>query len=210
MWLILLKVSWDKIMENKEIVLQAELKCRGLNDKSVNDEGLLWIDLYDLMIPSYPLHQASYDVCRWLIKNGANVNEKDYLNRTALFGADVNKSRLLISYGIDINAIDYWEKTALFFSDYEASKLLINEGIRVNNLDKYGRNALFTADLDKSKLLVEAGIDIHSVDHDGCNALFDADHEKFKFLFDLGINIYQKNIRNETMLSLLLDRRIYE
>ncbi|GKW19626.1 hypothetical protein PEC302107_13550 [Pectobacterium araliae] len=70
-------------MTNKEIAIQAELRLRGLNHLSLNEDGHLWYDIFVLMTPPYPLHTSGRSGCEWLIRNGADVNELDDEGRTA-------------------------------------------------------------------------------------------------------------------------------
>ena len=94
--------------------------------------------------------ESRIDVARVLIENGADVNEIEYEERTAMHFAahvgDLNMAKLLIQNGADVNAVTRDKWTALHYAAHKGHvdvvKLLIQNGADVNAVDKGKRMAL--------------------------------------------------------------------
>ena len=119
-----------------------------------------------------------------LLKNNAEVNQKDQNQNTALMAAaEFGNSReveLLIKKGADINAINAQGKTALILSanygNIETARSLINAGALIDIKDKiFQMNAFLYAVkfgfLDMAKYFIEKGADINALDYKENNAL---------------------------------------
>lgn len=78
-----------------------------------------------------------------LIESGVDLEERDFRGRTALFGADAEKSRFLIAAGADIDARDHDGNTPLHFSrDSEVAKLLLQNGAETDAKNGIGQTPL--------------------------------------------------------------------
>jgi len=133
----------------------------------------------DLEKRMYPLHQAAADgdieQVKSLISNGANVNEKDKDDQTALNLAVRSGHKamveLLIARGADVNGKGQYNAVPLHEAAWAGNKkiaeLLIQKGANVNAKDKTGYQPLYYAiwkkDLDTAKILIGSGADIHNV-----------------------------------------------
>lgn len=104
------------------------------------------------------------DIEEFLSKRKVNINDLDSNNETLLFRVssieDIDK---LIELGADINAKNINKETALFNADVEKTKILIEKGINLNITNNDGMNALYPAIMEKNKekiaLLIHSGID---------------------------------------------------
>ena len=107
----------------------------------------------------------NYEICKTLIENGANVNDKDFQGDTALIYAstflkwDLSIIKLLIDSGIEINAQDKDGYTALMEAtisgNYETVKLLIENGADINIKNNDGKTALDYAEENDYKNIIE-------------------------------------------------------
>ena len=55
----------------------------------------------------YAAHFAKYDVCKWLLENGADINQTDANGRNALFDSfnDIKILKLFLKHGIEFSNI---------------------------------------------------------------------------------------------------------
>ena len=107
----------------------------------------------------------NYEICKLLIENGANVNDKDFQGANALiYGStflkwDLSIIKLLIDSGIEINAQDKDGYTALMEAtisgNYETVKLLIESGADINIKNNDGKTALDFAEENDYKNIIE-------------------------------------------------------
>ena len=125
-----------------------------------------------------------------LIKNGANVNEKDLHGRTPLFFVnDYQIAQLLINHGADVNH----ERTHLFTPlmvahKIEIIKVLVQNGADIHKRSSYGHSCLH---IYQNKEILEyflgLGIDINIRMHNGLNLLSSANTIFAKYLVEHGI-----------------------
>lgn len=76
-----------------------------------------------------------------LIKNGANVNEKDQDGNTPLIASVRNGSSLLLHFCFEGKVIAFW----IYLGRSDIAKLLIENGANVNVKDRDGNTALVLA-----------------------------------------------------------------
>jgi LCP family protein required for cell wall assembly len=118
------------------------------------------------------------------LKQGIDVNLKDYEGRTALVCAILNNhidiANLLIDRGADVNTKDIYGITVLWHSllsgNYDIANLLIDKGADVNAKDNNGRTLLMNA-VEKNEpeivsFLIDRGADINAKDNDGYTVLY--------------------------------------
>jgi ankyrin repeat protein len=149
---------------------------------------LIFVLIVTIRIPVYAgeLHDAAaignLAGVRQFLEQGADVNAKDELGRTALIWASYNEHtdtvKLLIEKGADINARDSDGQTALIWavtnSKTALAKFLIEKGADVNIRNNRGETALRLAackDTDIVRLLIEKGADVNAYDKYSFTAL---------------------------------------
>lgn len=126
---------------------------------------------------------------RFLLERGADPNQKDYGNMTALhhavFYGNVEATSILVSAGADLDATyaecAYTPLICLINSpDNKAVKadlirLLVEKGADINKTNSTGESPLFSAinnvHNDLVQLLIDLGANIHHRDHQGNGAL---------------------------------------
>lgn len=111
-----------------------------------------------------------------LLRSGAQVNLKGYLEQSSLFHARTAPiAKLLLDAGADLNARDALGHTPLMFAPFQVSKLLIDFGADVSLGDKDGFTALsVTAEYgekEKVDLLLSNGADVNARAQNGWTAL---------------------------------------
>jgi ankyrin repeat protein len=111
-----------------------------------------------------------------LLRKGAQVNLKGYLERSPLFHSrSASIAKLLLDAGANLNARDALGQTPLMYAPFEVSKLLIDLGADVNLVDKDGFSALsVTAEYgekEKVDLLLLNGADVNARAQNGWTAL---------------------------------------
>lgn len=122
---------------------------------------------------------------------------------------DFSMLNALLKSGFDINTRDKYGYTALFDADIKKSKYLISKGIDINATSKSDLNALFTAKSDeKMHLLIDAGIDIHKKGKRGANILFqmaiDKNEKMFIYFLEKGVSpefSFVKSIRENSHMN---------
>jgi len=132
---------------------------------------------------------------------------------------DFSMLNALLKSGFDINARNKYGYTALFDADIKKSKYLISKGIDINATSKTDTNALFTTKSDeKMHLLIDAGIDIHQKGRRGANILFQMVIDKNKKMFicflEKGVSpefsfvkSTRGNVKNYTDFSSFLEKK---
>lgn len=115
-----------------------------------------------------------------LIRNGADVNERDEVGSTPIFGyaesphdSNIHIIKLLLDNGAEINAVDEFGESALFFViNMEIAQLLIQRGADVHIENNDGQTPLFFINNENIlRLLLQKGADINHIDDYGRNAL---------------------------------------
>ena len=151
-----------------------------------------------------------YEILEMLLKNGANIEERDDKGRTLLIdlccriGWDIKNFvgfkcieliDWLLSKGADINAKDNDENTGLFFAvEYclELAELLLDKGADIKARNNLGLSPLLLAvklgRINTVKLLISRGAPLQTKDLNGKTALF-----------------YAVESKNSKMVSLLLE-----
>jgi len=186
----------------------------------------------------YPLSSATFSNClecvKILLSNGANINQKNKHDKTALMYAlsngldsviDEECIKLLLSNGANLEDKDTSGYTALFYainynSPYKIIELLLKNGANLTQLNNKGETPLIDASqnrrLDIIKLLFDYGakITINTQDYQGITALFiEAKNNNYnivKFLLDKGADPSIKDIVNQTALQYTTDPKIQE
>ena len=153
---------------------------------------------------------ANFEVIKWLIKAGANVNAREQNHygdgtlgdETLLHHILSDRSfdqkdcfkiiPLLLNAGADINAKNRYRMTALTYAvsriDYDLVKMLIEAGADVNAKGRIGQN-----------LLMQLYFDI--LDAEVFNIDSSEDLEVFNLLLEAGIDVNAKDIYGNTVLS---------
>ena len=120
------------------------------------------------------------EIVKYLVENGADVNEKGFENETALMYASENGHlemvKYLVEYGADVNANNQSNKTAFVLASekghLEIVKYLIKNGAYFNSKDK--NEALlrgsFNGHFEMVKYLVEQGADVNAKDTFNCTS----------------------------------------
>ena len=123
------------------------------------------------------------EVMKLLLANGASVESKDKLGRTAVLSAVQSRNAeavsVLLAKGADVKARDAQQGTALqraaSFGDQAMVEALIKAGADVNAADKNGQTPLMWAarwgDSERVQALVDAGAKVDLRDSKGMSAL---------------------------------------
>ena len=109
-----------------------------------------------------------------LIKNCADVNEKDCLDRTPLFYVtNIEIEKLFIQHNADINAKNIFGVTPIFYAkSVDITQFLIKNGADINVKNEDGLNRFYyVMDIDCIDVYIKYGADINSVDNEGHTVL---------------------------------------
>lgn len=152
-----------------------------------------------------------------LVTDGADVNERSYVDRTALMFASTSETaEILINAGADPNLIDMFNSSALWNmanSGYvEPAKFILvkfsGSGLDMENHGSYGDTPLMRAammgHIGMARLLLSYGANINAVNNYGTTALILAAAEghvdMIRFLVSNGADINAKNDNGDTAL----------
>jgi ankyrin repeat protein len=172
-----------------------------------------------------PLHcsvldSRNYEVAKYLIENGANINLCDYHGRSPLNNAvfwNINTLRnikLLLQMGADVHAKDKEGGTILMASmehiNLELIKILLDYGHNPDEADNEGLTPLHLAMMynhsECINLLIEAGADIKKNDNDGNSMMHYIVWLEYglipKSVFNLGLDINAINNQGKTPLHI--------
>ena len=184
-------------MQNTEVILDKILLNYVRNDdikkieEAIQDGfeiDFIFKEYKNFTLLSYSICIKRYNICEFLIKNGANVNKKILMHDIAasapLYYAINHRSydicKLLIENGARVNDADYYNKSPLYFAiqygTYNICKLLIEKGANVCEKNIYTETLLHTASKndrsDICELLIDNGIDVLQRDHMGNHAYY--------------------------------------
>ncbi|HPS56821.1 MAG TPA: ankyrin repeat domain-containing protein [Spirochaetota bacterium] len=152
-----------------------------------------------------------------LLADGSDVNERSYVNRTALmFAVTGEMATILIAAGADPNLVDTFNSSALWNmsnSGYiEPVKVILGKfhgrGLEVDNHGSYGDTPLMRAAMmgytDMVKLLFSKGADINAVNEYGSTALIlsaaEGHTDVVSFLLQNGAGVNASNTNGDTAL----------
>ncbi|MDR1962711.1 MAG: TerD family protein [Planctomycetaceae bacterium] len=121
---------------------------------------------------------SNVELLKYLVTQGANVNEKNETGSTpihcaAAFNSNVEVLKYLISQGADVNEKNDYNTTPLhcvaFNSNIEVPQYLVSQGADVNEKDNSGWTPLHHAALSSSvvilKYLISQGADVNAQDN---------------------------------------------
>ena len=166
-----------------------------------------------------------YDMVKFLVEKGADVNAKTHFEYSSvvtplLLSLDNENSSVaeyLINNGADINVTNEDGETPLMYAskvhNIKVIELLIQKGADINAFDNYGNTALIYGvnNLETVKLLVENGADVNFY-KGGSTALISAceySHERnidvIKYLVSKNANINAQDNKGDTALNKTLD-----
>ena len=161
------------------------------------------------------------DMIKILVENGADVNSKNKLGKTALFEAVFGYSEsipeiieYLVDKGADVNVKDNSGNTLLTDAvehgmPYDVVKMLINYGIDVNEKNKQGYSALriavfWNAKPEVLRALIANGANINERDENGKTILMGAcEHshlDTIRFLVKNGADVSATDNKGDTAL----------
>ena len=177
------------------------------------------------------LHWAArgvhYEILKYLIEKGADVNAFDKNNVTALISVVARNHpkavKLLIENGSDVNVKSNAEYTALHYaaSDgfIEVVKLLIKNGAKLDIKNDYQRTPLIlaareTGGLETIKILVEAGANINATDYSEDTPLSLAAWRGYEdivnYLLDNGADLGTSTDKVKKLMSFALNKRMWK
>ena len=182
-----LDYSLDKaIRENDFDWIKKKIKDGTIDiNKSLNVYGDTLLNQYSIDYTEYYFDSSYFDFIRWLLNNGADVNNRGINKwsplRVAVGAGDVDLCDLLLKNGADPNLGDQFGLTPLmsidFKGDYlEKAELLLDNGADIDAKDVEGNTALHYAccnfikpygDYDMVKFLLDHGADPTIENKDG-------------------------------------------
>ena len=166
-----------------------------------------------------------YDIVKFLVEKGADVNAKTHFEYSSvetplllsLYNENSSIAEYLINNGADINVTNEDGETPLMYAskvhNIKVIELLIQKGADINVFDNYGNTALIYGvnNLETVKLLVENGADVNFY-KGGSTALISAceySHERnidvIKYLVSKNANINAQDNKGDTALNKTLD-----
>ncbi len=160
--------------------------------------------------------ESSADVIDYLVKQGADVNQRDFMGKTPIFYATKAEVFLrLLEHGATLDITDEQGQSPLFYFPAEvlqalnlAAKAGTAYNFKVNAANKLGRTPLFYANLAEAKVLASLGADFEVQDVDGKTVLFGkADPELIKYLVTQGVHLNKKDNAGKTALFYTRDEK---
>jgi len=166
----------------------------------------------------YACEKNDYELIKYLVGQGADVNDSGLPARTPLhivFDKKNDKAiRFLIDGGADIDAVDKKGKTVSILAyenkDYEKVKFFVEKGANLNKRNKNGDMLLHMAFKEKNydmlSYLLEKGTNINALGGNGDTllhiALQQKDYEACDFLIKHGADIDAVNSEQKTLLHI--------
>ncbi|MBV2188094.1 ankyrin repeat domain-containing protein [Providencia rettgeri] len=130
--------------------------------------------------------QGNLQAVKSLVEQGANIEQRDLRQRTALMAAThenrVDVARYLIERGADVNAKDNMQDSPYLYSGARGLQdillLTLKNGADLKSTNRYGGTALIPAaergHVTTVKTLIDAGVDVDHVNGLGWTALIEA------------------------------------
>ncbi|ENU1226854.1 MULTISPECIES: ankyrin repeat domain-containing protein [Providencia] len=130
--------------------------------------------------------QGNLQAVKSLVEQGANIEQRDLRQRTALMAAThenrVDVARYLIERGADVNAKDNMQDSPYLYSGARGLQdillLTLKNGADLKSTNRYGGTALIPAaergHVTTVKTLIDAGVDVDHVNRLGWTALIEA------------------------------------
>lgn len=130
--------------------------------------------------------QGNLQAVKSLVEQGANIEQRDLRQRTALMAAThenrVDVARYLIERGADVNAKDNMQDSPYLYSGARGLQdillLTLKNGADLKSTNRYGGTALIPAaergHVTTVKTLIDAGVDVNHVNRLGWTALIEA------------------------------------
>ena len=126
-----------------------------------------------------------WEVVKWLVEKGANVNAVDKIGQTVLHAATHSDEwevvKWLVGKGVNVDAVDkngrtVLHETAASLGQLEEVKWLVEHGAHVDAVDNDGWTVLHAAaatpdQLEAVKWLVEQGANVDAIDNNGRTVL---------------------------------------
>lgn len=149
--------------------------------------------------------KIKYEIIKLLIKNGADVNEKDEDGQTILFQANnFSLIKLLLESGVDVNSRDNCGNTFLCIAYApNLNEMLLEHGADVNSRNNEGNTPLFFSHHEKRVLLLEYDADIDAKDNNGntmLNNSYKSSADEIYSLIRLCGDINSQNNEGNTIL----------
>lgn len=135
------------------------------------------------------------DMVKYLVKNGADINNKYYPLITACRSNYFDIVKYLVDNGADVNYDNNYASAltgAVFKNNIEMVKYLLDKGTMFNGFDNNILEcAIYNKNLDMIKLLFNYGISFTNITF--CNALSSQNMDIIKFFVENGADIHMDN-----------------
>lgn len=171
-------------------------------------------------------YYKNFEVVKYLIGKGLDINKEDHKNRTPLqiacFNGNLQIAKYLIENGADINKEDFKNRTPLYLATLiehsDIVKLLIKNGADVNkasvNQETPLYEAAFFGNFKLVKLLIKNGADLNktNINHESplSVAIQNEYFEIVKLLIKNGVRINGRFDTRKTLYLSLIDKTCCE
>ncbi|MHA1147921.1 MAG: ankyrin repeat domain-containing protein [Promethearchaeota archaeon] len=171
-------------------------------------------------------YNDNFEMVKWALKMGADVNAQDSHGHTALtrlcdYKGTIEIAKYLIEHGAEVNFVKEYGHDPLGYAvmsgHLELAKLLLESGADINNKTEYGRTALHSAALpidyeeknkyELMKFLLDNGADPNIAHSGGDTPLLEAlmyddiDIEEVKLFIEYGVDLKAVGCYDATALS---------
>ncbi|UYV74274.1 hypothetical protein LAZ67_11002775 [Cordylochernes scorpioides] len=207
-----------KKLVEEGVLINVKLDSKKMLEYNHEENEKNWIEI--LIDCDTPLHLATkmgnYDINRFLVDNGADINASNVNNITALHYSIIYEHFEifydLIESGADYNGMTHYGLTPLMLasSNYNTSfmKELLKRGADIEAKDDLEHTAIYhtlMANFENFKILYDAGADVNICSKLNTPFLLEACREEaleiVVFLIKLGVDINQKNSYGDTPLA---------